>query len=334
MLASLTPSFPPATRSSPPLTPEPQPSVENPRPSPIFSDESSLFDLSFAYEENSQGEVVRVSKGSRPSKSPTPPTPSDSPPPPKAPSPKISSPGSGANFGKPMPLARSESLPSTSFDPTPASASTVRSFQRVTSGPVSMAQTPGASSSVSRSNLLSTGTARKIGGARRVKLGEEPQASDNFLRISTTVAEEKENLRNGAPLSANPYSRPVVPIRTARGLSRKCEIDKIVEEHAVEDVEPAGEPWLYPTRNRPRRSASLSDAPGSAPIPEVMYEQQPSYDPQSQQHLLPNYRPGTSLGIANRGARRVTLEEKLRQERDMAREEGEHIFANDDMSSN
>lgn len=191
-----------------------------------------------------------------------------------------------------------------------------------------MAQTPGASSSVPRSSLLSTGTARKIGGARRVKLGEEPQGSDGLLRVPSSSGEEKENLRNGTPLSANSYSRPVIPIRTARGLARKCEIDKIVEEHAVEDIEPAGEAWLYPTRNRPRRSASLSDAPGPVPASEIMYEQQPpSYDPQPQQHLLSNHRPGTSLGLTNRGARRVTLEEKLRQERDMAREEGKQHTA-------
>lgn len=327
MLASLTPSLPSTTRSSPPFTPEPSPPLENARPSPTFSDESSLFDLSFVYERDSQGEVVRVSKSPRPSKSETPPTPSDSPLlPQKAPSPKLPSPLPAANFGRPTPLARSESLPASSFEP--GSSSTVRSFQRMTSGPVSMAQTPGVSTS--RNTLMPTGTARKLGGARRVKLGEEPQSSEALLRVPSATAEEKENLRNGTPLSAasGSYSRPVISIRRERGPARKGEIDKIVEDQVAEDVELAHEreQGAYPTRNRPRRSASLSDAPGPLPTPESMYEQQqPSYDPQPQpqQHLLPNYRPGTSLGVTNRGARRVTFEEKMRQEREMAREEGE-----------
>lgn len=53
---------------------------------------------------------------------------------------------------------------------------------------------------------------------------------------------------------------------------------------------------------RPRRSASLSDT-----------------QPES---FLPPLQQFPRLGIPSRGARRVTLEEKIRQEREIAREEG------------
>ncbi|EMD39981.1 hypothetical protein CERSUDRAFT_81303 [Gelatoporia subvermispora B] len=102
-------------------------------------------------------------------------------------------------------------------------------------------------------------------------------------------------------------------MRTARGPSRKVGIEKILEEHPYEDVESA--PEQFPHQSiRPRRSASLSEAAGINGYDFENGNPGASYQPQYS-------RPGTSLGIASRGARRVTMEERYRQEREIALDE-------------
>lgn len=306
MLASLSP---PATRPSPPITP-PHTLVAGgaARPSPASSDDSELPELSFAYELDKDGNYIRVAKGSP--KSFTPPTPEQSPKlkpleATKAPSP-IPAP-------RPSALARSESMPSASFEATPANG--IRSFQRVASGPI---KTPGSSTlaRVAIGTLAAGGTARK-GGARRVKI-EEYQERDALLRSQPQVVDDKENVR-GMPQGHTPLARPIISMRPTRLMTKKSAlgISAIAEERSIE--EPAADPPVAP--GRPRRSASLSDASGSSSHDALLPE--PSAGQYGGFHYTPSsLRPGTSLGIADRGARRVTLEEKIRQERVIALEEG------------
>ncbi|KAI0947460.1 hypothetical protein AcV7_009886 [Taiwanofungus camphoratus] len=322
MLASLSP---PSLTQSPPLTP-PQSTAPDPtRPSPPLSDDSSLFELSFVYELNAQGEYVRVSKGS--SNSDTPPTPEPTPPPPqKHPSPDSHKPPSPVPqlHLHPTLLTRSESLPSVSFDPAPAPAP-ARQFQRVTSGPL---LTPASSARTSSGPLSTGGAARKVGGARRVKR-EDYHETDALLRSQTQTQpqaqahpqaythtiDEKENVRS--VLHAHVPLRPTVPIRAIRALKQKASasIDKIIEEHTGEEELPPSSTSINvgsSTGVRPRRSASLSDA---------AHDHEHGLMPAGYQYQ-PYSRPGTSLGMTGRGARRVTLEEKIRQEREIALEEG------------
>ncbi|KAL7279914.1 hypothetical protein ACG7TL_006323 [Trametes sanguinea] len=267
--------------SSSPGTPShsPPPSREGPSKtdtSPANSDDSSLWDLSelsFVYERNSRGEIVRVSKGS--SKSSTPPTPSGSPP-------KVPSPTPAPTHTRPAPLARSESLPQESlYAP--------RQFQRVASGPIA---TPvGMARGFSALATTTTGTGRKLGGPRRVKLEDLPEGDalpKPNMQTGMTM-DEKENLR---------AARIIRPARSVVGIDR---ISEAHEEHEPPALPMPTLPVHHPIR--PRRSASLSDAP--PPIDPVM------------ERPLGHIRAGTSLG-----ARRVTLEEKIRQEREIALEEG------------
>ncbi|TBU62352.1 kinase-like domain-containing protein [Dichomitus squalens] len=265
----------------------PPPSRDGPQKvqvSPANSDDSSiacdLSDLSFNYERNSRGEIVRVSKGSSKASS-TPPTPSDSPP--KAPSPVLG--GPAATYSRPPPLARSESLPQESlYQP--------RQFQRATSGPLAI--TPaGTSRGFSALAATNAATGRKLGGARRVRLEDLPegdvQPKPNTqpaapFPSAATAFDEKENQRARA-------------IRPARSIGKSLGFERIPEV-------PSGEEQHAPQPIRPRRSASLSDAP-------------PPIDPLPERPIAGHARPGTGLG-----ARRVTLEEKLRQEREIALEEG------------
>ncbi|OBZ68668.1 hypothetical protein A0H81_11386 [Grifola frondosa] len=125
------------------------------------------------------------------------------------------------------------------------------------------------------------GTGRKIGGARRVKLSDLPQADPQPRSTLTQSADEKDFPRLTRPL------RPVRPVNKQFGIERIAEVGEEYETPAF-------------TGSRPRRSASLSESVTSLEVDHVPY-----------------HRPGTSLG-----ARRVTLEEKIRQEREIALEEG------------
>ena len=278
-------------RTSLPGTPGPSPPPIHDLPmkgqvSPANSDDSSLaieMEFSFNYDRTSQGEIVRASKGS--SKLSSPPTPEDSPPPTKpiSPTPGMSS------YSRPAPLVRSESLPHESiYNP--------RQLQRVASGP--LVTTPaGSARSYIALATSNAATGRKIGGPRRVRLDEhvdvDTQPRPPAAAMSSMSLDEKENQRAGRAL------------RPARSMGKQLGYDKIAE--VIEDVEiPAAHlahpipPHIAP---RPRRSASLSDAPPPvAPLP----ERPPAH-----------IRPSTAFG-----PQRVTLEEKLRQEREIAREEG------------
>lgn len=246
--------------------------------SPTGSDDSiscDLSDLSFDYEPNSRGEIVRVSKGSlKPS---TPPTPVDTPP--KPPSPRL------APTNKPPLLARSESLPQESFYP--------RQFQRASSGP--LGTTP---AGIARGFTALAPTGRKLGGPRRVRLEDLPDSdAQTKANTSSTVAaasthEEKENVRAARV------------IRPARSMVKQVTFEKISEAGEDEPAPSAPHAMYTGLPIRPRRSASLSEAP-------------PPLDPLPERPL--GTRPGTSLGL---GARRVTMEEKLRQERSIALNEG------------
>ncbi|PIL22574.1 hypothetical protein GSI_15263 [Ganoderma sinense ZZ0214-1] len=246
-------------RTSSPGTPShsPPPSRDGPKKfqvSPANSDDSSiacdLSDLSFNYERNSRGEIVRVSKGS--SKSSTPPTPSDSPP--KAPSPVLGP----TNYARPPALARSESLPQESFYP--------RQLQRTTSGSLSI--TPaGASRGFSTLAATNAGTSRKVGGPRRVRV-EDLSDSDSQPRPNAQTAaggtlEEKENQRARV-------------IRPARSMGKAMAFERIAELGEDHDLPPPissilvwhirpSAPVDPPASARPRRPLIPSqNAPSSA----------------------------------------------------------------------
>ncbi|CCM01879.1 uncharacterized protein FIBRA_03950 [Fibroporia radiculosa] len=301
MPASLSPP-----RTSPPLTP-PQTVSDGFQTSPASSDDSSCLELSFVYEVNAQGDYVRISKGS--SKSSSPPTPEQSPKLAQASPPKVSSP---AQQYKPPPLSRSESLPASSLDPTPSTAP--RSFTRVASGPI---HTPASSSSRSSFTPLSVGGAlHKSGGARRVRL-EAYHETDALVR--PPPVDEKENVRSSLQ-SHTPLNRPIIPIRQSRSANKKYGIEKIVEEQILEDQDGFTDARSHSaTTGRPRRSASLSNASGTGSNQDPGQESRLSNVQFYQQQYN---RPGTSSGMANKLPGRVTIEEKIRQERQIALEEG------------
>ena len=198
------------------------------RPTSLFdtppSDESELYELSFAYEQNSAGEWHRVSKGRA-----SPPTPVDkqSPPstdsnlPPKSIPDEQSLPSSSRQS-----LTRSESLPGIpSTLPTerqesvPTTHSALRSFQRTLSGPVSLPQSTSQSShapaqlsstyvrTVLPGSLLSAG--RTTAEARRITLDkfnerlkiqqrqQEQDGNDPHLQATGLPQDEKENHDGG-----------------------------------------------------------------------------------------------------------------------------------------
>ena len=209
-----------------------------PRPTSLFdtppSDESELYELSFAYEQNSAGEWHRVSKGRA-----SPPTPVDKQSPPSTDSnlllPKLDDPS-------PPPLSRqsltrSESLPGIPStlpterqEPVPTAHPALRSLQRTLSGPVSLPQstsqlshaTAQPSSTYVRTvlpgSLLSAG--RSAGDARRVTLDkfnerlkaqqqqQEQDGNDLHLQATGLPQDEKENHDGGLSpeLAAGPSS--------------------------------------------------------------------------------------------------------------------------------
>jgi hypothetical protein len=183
------------------------------------SDESAMYELSFDYEQNSAGEWKRVSKGRS-----SPPTPVDKQSPPST---DLIPPPSGNPSPPPstrLSLTRSESLPGITSgptserpDPVPSAQSTLRSFQRALSGPVSLPQstsqqshTPGQLSSTHVRTIISGGlrsTGRIAGGPRRVTLEEfnqmneklqtqqqqEHEETDLHLQTAGLRQDEKEN---------------------------------------------------------------------------------------------------------------------------------------------
>ena len=105
--------------------------------------------------------------------------------------------------------------------------------------------------------------------------------------------DEKENQRAGRVI------RPARSMGKQLGYDKIAEVNEDTEMAAAQIPQHMGVTHIAP---RPRRSASLSDAP---PPIDPLPERPPAHA-----------RPGTTL------ARRVTLEQKLRQERAIALEEG------------
>ena len=197
------------------------------RPTSLFdtppSDESELYELSFAYEQNSAGEWHRVSKGRA-----SPPTPVDKQSPPSTDSnlpPKSIPDESSLPSSSRQSLTRSESLPGIPSTLTterqesvPTAHSAMRSFQRTLSGPVSLphstsqlSHAPAQPSStyvrtVLPGSLLSAG--RSTADARRVtldkfnerlKIQQQQQEEDGNDHLQTTglPQDEKENHDGG-----------------------------------------------------------------------------------------------------------------------------------------
>ena len=212
-----------------------------------------MYELSFDYEQNSAGEWKRISKGRS-----SPPTPVDK----QSPlSTDFIPPPSGKDNPSPPPstrlsLTRSESLPGIPStvpterpDSVPSAQSTLRSFQRALSGPVSLPQsslqqshTPGQPASTHVRTILAGGlrsAGRIAGGPRRVTLEEFNQINEKLkiqqqqeqeelglhLQTAGLPQDEKEN-HDGSSLppidsAAGPgsFHRRYSPPRSASALS-------------------------------------------------------------------------------------------------------------------
>lgn len=194
--------------TSPPLTPTvtlaDRPSSSNSQPSPAPSEDSLLLELSFQYERNERGEWVRLSNSSspptssseRPSLSPLSGEPI-----------RLNSSPIPSTSGRRSSLSRSESAPH--IDP----VAPARSFQRVASGPLNVNSGPSSTpaATTSRIALLSTagGTARKIGGARRVRL-EDVRESSELGRSELDDLKQRE-LKMQIHEKENAEALPVAP---------------------------------------------------------------------------------------------------------------------------
>ncbi|KAF8270834.1 hypothetical protein EI94DRAFT_704419 [Lactarius quietus] len=210
----------------------------HPRPTSLFdtppSDESELYELSFAYEQNSAGEWHRVSKGRA-----SPPTPVDKQSPPSADSnlpPKSISDDPSPPHTSRQSLTRSESLPGIPStlpterqEPVPT-AHALRSFQRALSGPVSLPHStsqPSHAPAQPSSTYIRTvlpgsllGAGRTTGDARRATLDkfnerlkiqqqqQEQDGNDLHLQSAGLPQDEKENHDGGLSpeLTAGPSS--------------------------------------------------------------------------------------------------------------------------------
>ena len=221
--------------------------------SPLSSDESAIYELSFDYEQNSAGEWKRISKGRS-----SPPTPVDKQSPPSTDFIPLRSGNPSPPHTTRLSLTRSESLPGIPStlpterpDPVPSAQPAVRSFQRALSGPVSLPQsslqpshTPGQPSSthvrtIIAGGLRSAGRTGTAGGPRRVTLEEfnqineklkiqqqqEQDVLDLHLQTAGLPQDEKEN-QDGSSLppmdsAADPSSiyRRYSPPRSAPALS-------------------------------------------------------------------------------------------------------------------
>ncbi|TCD65100.1 Protein kinase [Steccherinum ochraceum] len=319
---------------SPPTTPPPltptitsagQP-IHSSQPSPALSDDS-LAELSFAYERQPDGKIARVTKDSLGSK-PSPPDSSPEQASPVSSSSSRLSPIPSTSNPRRSPLSRSESSPALeTIAPT-------RSFQRVASGPLAngLASTPAATNTRIALLASGTGTGRKVtGGPRRVRLedvkeGNERSRSDGEdgkQRELKMQIHEKENAEVSPvpPSFAFPAAQPLaevnfgpqrslpIPGRQAIPLPTRRLLKKIEPISETDDTaeDEAGNPMPLLKSSagiRPRRSASMSE----------------THEGMSQP---PQFHQFNRLPVGpQRGARRVTLEEKLRQEREIALEEG------------
>ena len=226
-------------------------------------------------------------------------------------------------------LSRSESAPSV-VEPMPLpppSNTSIRQFTRVSSVPVTSMSTPATTSTFfPRSSGLSS-TSRKLGTAPRrvVRIEDRENAERELAKENGDALPYVSTSTNARPLvdvvpipqrtiAANGRTVLPVPGRYTRGMKKVETIAEvsdgtypyILSHVPLNDLGFAtereqgspGASLMASTGIRPRRSASLSD---TAP------------DDLSAAYMW---------SAANLGARRVTLEEKLRREREIALEEG------------
>ncbi|KAI0075059.1 hypothetical protein K474DRAFT_1454520 [Panus rudis PR-1116 ss-1] len=180
-------------------------------------------------------------------------------------------------------LSRSESAPSVVEPP--------RQFQRVASQPVHFpaihASTPAASSARLPVSTGLSSTSRKFGGARRVKI-EEARESNERARA------EIDEFRQLPQRASSAQGRQMLPVPRSSRLGKRVEP---IAETEDEDNGLRSHAYLSASGpTRPRRSASLSEAHPDDGLPQL--QQFPR-----------------QASSRNAGARRVTFEEKLKQER-------------------
>ncbi|KAI5121405.1 hypothetical protein M0805_003177 [Coniferiporia weirii] len=329
--------------SSPASTP---PSASSSRSSPSsLGPDDSLLELSFDYELDAEGKLVRVSKGSSKSQTSSPPTPPQTQ---ELPTTTSSSTLLGTSARRSS-LSRSESMPGADALMVPA-----RPLARATSGPISLT-TPGQlvrSSSLAPLSGGLQGTGRKLGGAQRIRKEEaERQRRDMEDRIrreseelerekerekSRRALEEKENAQvemryspphaSSRPIASLPsrqnyygfprVPRPLVSAKKLPGFSKINEVETSEGENDDVDYGKYGQQQQYYQRRSPPETVVESQDPQSY---SSNSRSQPQYVP------LPTSKSNSSLGISSK-ARRVTIEERMRQEQEIADEEA---FASD-----
>ncbi|KAJ7644097.1 hypothetical protein FB45DRAFT_287838 [Roridomyces roridus] len=172
--------------ASPPSPPPSGPSPPPPAASPANSDDSELCDLSFDYVEDSDGNIVRLSKGGRSSSTPT--TPDDK-----------SSEGLRLPSPLPIPPRRSSLSRSESFNPqnAPQPNPQTRPFVRVASVPASL--TPGL-------RAVRPLARRVTAEDRDINHDSRPSAASRIPAIDEHQQEEKENLASVARPASFPLA--------------------------------------------------------------------------------------------------------------------------------
>lgn len=315
--------------SSPIGSPPPTSSARS-SPSSLSSDDS--LELSFDYELDADGKLIRVSKGSTKGPNSRPPTP-----PKTSELPGKSPPDATARRAS---LSRSESLPGAGSSTAPGADTLLaapRQLTRTSSGPVSMV-TPGLTSRVVGAAPLSGGlhgTGRKIGGAQRIRREEaERQRREIEERIrreedeaererARRALEEKENEQMEMRYSPPQSSRPIAALpsrqnyysfpRATRSFASSKKLPSVSKINEIElgeidadNVDNQIQHQYY------RRTALDYDADLHSYLPAS--RSLPPHD-----IPLPTSRPNSAYGFPSK-ARRVTAEERLRQEQEIADE--------------
>ncbi|KAL5524445.1 MPS1 [Sanghuangporus sanghuang] len=319
------------------------PALPTSRSSPSsFSTSDESLELSFDYEIDSDGKLIRVSKGSSKSPHSAPPTP------PQTSELPSTSPPSNAP-GRRSSLSRSESMPEAGSSMAPTTDSLLaplRQLSRTSSGPVSMT-TPGQPSRVLGAAPLSGGlhgTGRRLGGPQRIRREEaERQRREIEERIrreeeeaererererARRAQEEKENERIETRQSPpQPHSsRPIAALPARQnhfGFSR-----------ATRTLAPAKR--LPPVINEHEASERREDERAGGQDNRQQYQRRSVLETNGEPHpYLPSSRPVPShhAPLSSRsanvytsyGARRVTHEERMWQEQEIAEEEAYEV---------
>lgn len=308
------------------------------------SDDDSYQDLSFEYKLDENGKLIRVSKGSQKSPNTPPPTPPKSLESPKDPPTEPPAPISVRRAS----LSRSGSLPGASSSATATSIalsidsllppSTSRNLTRTSSNPVSLATPAQAirsgTSSIAPSSSGLLGTGRRIGGAQRIRREDaERQRREVEERIALEeeekererarrAIEEKENAyidqRQSPPSGSHSSSRQIASLpsrtnplygssRVGRSIvpAKKLPSFGKITEHELEDVE-LNDVYQHDHHRSELEGRAALARSRSLPPHQVQF---------------PASRPNSVYGTTStRGARRVTIEERLRQEQEIADE--------------